>query len=453
MDLRFLGPIEGSSAGLVAPVNGGQVAAVLARLAIEAGRAVSPDVLANDLFGEDAASRRSVKTYVSRLRSALEAIGAGDRIRTTAAGYVLALEEADTVDLREFERLVDLARSAHAEGEPSRAADAYARALALWRGAPFGELRDRSFLALEAVRLDELRLSAVEGRVACDLALGHAGRVVPELEVLTQEHPLRERFWAQLMLALYRTGRQGDALRAFAAARRVLVDELGVEPGTELRDIERRILQHDPTLVDGDEEATMTEDRPAIAIVLVDDHPMWRDTVAAVLARAGHRVTGSAGTVREAVAVVGAERPDVIVMDVDLPDGSGVEAVRQVVTAHPTGRVLMLTASTAPDHVLRAVQAGAIGYLVKDASPAALVEAVERAARGEAVLTGPMAAVVLEEIRTAASGQGALQPEERSILRLLGEGKPVDAVAVDTGLTEARVRAMLADIVDRLHER
>jgi DNA-binding NarL/FixJ family response regulator len=302
-------------------------------------------------------------------------------------------------------------------------------------------------------------MAAVEERIECDLELGDARGVVPELEVLAREHPLREQLWAKLMLALYRTGRQADALRAFASARRALVDTLGVEPGAELRDLERRILQQDASLF-GPSGSRGADDRPppetrrrAGGVLLVDDHPMWRETVEGILERAGHRVVGVAGSISEAVKAAGMSPPDVVVMDVDLPDGNGADAVRAILRAAPNASVLMLTASSAPDHVLRAVEAGAIGYLLKDATGAALVEAVDRALSGEPVLTGPLASVVLRELRSRGPAGDRLDARDRRVLRLLSEGRSTTDIARDVGVPEPELMAMLTAIVDRLQGR
>jgi basic membrane lipoprotein Med (substrate-binding protein (PBP1-ABC) superfamily) len=205
------------------------------------GATISTARLVDEVWGE-AAPTTAVKTlqaYISRLRRALP----DEVIVSKQGGY--ALKAADmSIDVRQFERLSEEARAA----EPERAAELLRQALALWRGDALAGLT-APFALREAQRLEELRLAALEERVDADLALGRHEALVPELTALTAEHPLRERLQGQLMVALYRSNRQAAALDAYQRARRRLVDELGIEPGSALRDLERRILRHDPTLL------------------------------------------------------------------------------------------------------------------------------------------------------------------------------------------------------------
>ena len=176
---------------------------------------------------------------------------AGRSSRTSSSssrgGYALAVD-AERIDALRFERLVDEGRAALADDDPARAAELLRSALALWRGPALGDLAYERFAQDEVARLEELRLAAVEERIEADLRLGRHVELVAELEGLVREHPLRERLRAQHMLALYRSGRQADALESFRDARRSLVDELGLEPGRELRELEQAILAQDPAL-------------------------------------------------------------------------------------------------------------------------------------------------------------------------------------------------------------
>jgi predicted ATPase/DNA-binding SARP family transcriptional activator len=214
--------------------------ALLALLLLRAGELVSADEAVDTLWGErpPPAARNAVQGHVSMLRKRL---GRG-RIETRDFGYVLRLEE-DELDLHQFERLVTDARGR----APQEQATMLGRALALFRGTPLEEFRYDAFAAAEASRIDELRLLALEQRVEAELALGRHEEVVPELERLVVETPLRERLWGQLMLALYRSGRQADALAACRRARKRL-GELGLEPGPALQRLERQILNQDPVL-------------------------------------------------------------------------------------------------------------------------------------------------------------------------------------------------------------
>src|SRR5262249_27987531 len=185
----------------------------------------------------------TLQVYVSSLRRAL---GRG-AIETTPAGYRLRLE-SDALDAERFEHLLGSGKSALAAGDHAGAVETFASALALWRGAALADFRYDGFAQAEASRLEELRLACVEERIEAELQLGRHGTLVGELEALVARHPLRERVRGQLIVALYRSGRQSDALAEYDAARRMLSDELGLEPGPELRQLQRLILAHDASL-------------------------------------------------------------------------------------------------------------------------------------------------------------------------------------------------------------
>jgi DNA-binding SARP family transcriptional activator/tetratricopeptide (TPR) repeat protein len=235
MDIRMLGPLEASAGGTPLPLGGGKPRALLVMLALQAGSPVSKDRLIYGLWGEQppATASKMVQIFVSQLRKALGAGGEADRILTRGGGYELRIDP-DDVDARRFERLL--------------AAEAPREALALWRGVPLEELAGEPFAAAEMRRLEELRLSALELAIEQDLAAGRHREVVAELEMLVGQEPLRERLHAQRMLALYRSGRQSEALDAFRGAREVLVEQVGLEPGPELRRLNDAILQQDPEL-------------------------------------------------------------------------------------------------------------------------------------------------------------------------------------------------------------
>jgi predicted ATPase/DNA-binding SARP family transcriptional activator len=246
VEVRVLGPVEVVGAG--GPVRLATMPRrLLAALVVDRWKTRSVDVLVEALWGErpprDAA--KTLQLYVSRLRKALPR---GAKIRTDTSGYALELDEA-ALDAARFERLLAEVRLAAGEGNPLLAASLLGRALSLWRGPAFGELACEDFARGEAERLEELRLLAVEEQSEVELGLGRHAAVLGRLRGLAVAHPLRERMQAQLMLALYRCGRQTDALDVFTAVRTQLSDELGLEPGDELRELQRRMLQHDPTLM------------------------------------------------------------------------------------------------------------------------------------------------------------------------------------------------------------
>ena len=248
MEFRILGPLEVRSESGLKHELAGKQRALLAVLLLHADEAVSTDRLVGALWGErppDTAGK-ALQVYVSRLRKLLEP-DARDLLVTRPPGYVLQLG-AHELDLRHFERLREEARSAAADGDPATAEARLGEALSLWRGAPLADLAQEPFAHTEIARLEELRLLAVEERNEALLELGRHTDVIAETEALIAAHPLRERLRAQLILALYRSRRQAEALDAYQAARRALVDELGIEPSPELQELERRILRQDPSL-------------------------------------------------------------------------------------------------------------------------------------------------------------------------------------------------------------
>src|SRR5213596_2292853 len=241
----LLGPLTATVEGTPIELGGQKRRALLAALLLRAGEVVRRDELIDALWGEDPpdTARNTIQVYVSQLRKLLPE----GMLETAPPGYRLVVE-TDAIDLFEFVRLSEEGRTALGTGDAARAADTLRNALALWRGAPLADLPWEPFAQAEIVRLEELRLAAHEDRIDADLALGRHGQLVGELEGLVAEHPLRERLRGQLMLALYRSGRQADALAVYQRARRALVDELGIEPGELLRKLERAILEQDPSL-------------------------------------------------------------------------------------------------------------------------------------------------------------------------------------------------------------
>jgi predicted ATPase/DNA-binding SARP family transcriptional activator len=242
MELRLLGPLQVLVDGTPVVVGGAAERALLARLALEAGRVVSAEHLIDSLWGEDlpAHAANALQGRVSRLRSAFRAVGLAETlIVSRRPGYLLDVDPA-TVDVHRFARLVEEAR----RGAPDR----YPAALGLWQGPALAEFDDHAWARDQRQRLDELRLTATEEWLQARLAGGQHAELVDELTDLVTHHPLRERLHGQLMLALYRAGRQADALAAFQRARRILDDELGLDPSPELRALEQAMLRQDPTL-------------------------------------------------------------------------------------------------------------------------------------------------------------------------------------------------------------
>jgi YVTN family beta-propeller protein len=250
VEFRVLGPFEVVSDGRSLPLGPGKERALLTLLLLYRNERVSTERLIDLLWDESPpeSASKMIQIYVSRLRRKL-AVGADpdQRLVTQAAGYRLRVE-ADEVDLDRFERLSDEGRKALAAGETALAAASLREALSLWRGPPLADIADGQFLEQERARLEELRLGALQQRIEADLALGAGAALVDELQALVREHPLREQPAAQLMLALYRSGRQAEALAIYKQTRDRLVDELGIEPGRPLKGLERAILRQDPAL-------------------------------------------------------------------------------------------------------------------------------------------------------------------------------------------------------------
>ena len=253
MEFRILGPLAVYSEGRELSFGGAKQRAVLAILLLHRNEVVSVDRLVDELWGDrpPATALKVVQVYVSQLRTALRGRrGRGDEERvlvTRAPGYMLCVEPGQ-LDADRFEGLVDRARQELAAGSARRGAHTLLEALALWRGPALADFARDSFAQSEIARLEEARISAVEERVEADLALGRHSELVGELEALVAAHPLRERQRGQLMLALYRSGRQAEALAAYRDARRLLVDELGLEPSHALQALEKAILVQDPAL-------------------------------------------------------------------------------------------------------------------------------------------------------------------------------------------------------------
>jgi DNA-binding SARP family transcriptional activator len=241
MDFRLLGPLEVIERDRPLALGGVKQRSLLAILLLEANELVSTDRLIDQLWGATppATCAKSIQVYVSRLRKEL-----GDgRLATRAPGYVLRVEPSE-LDLARFEQLAAEARRA----SPETAARKLREALALWRGPPLADLAYEPFAQAEIARLEEMRLAVLEQRIDADLALGRHADLVGELEALIARHPLREGLRAQLMLALYRSARQAEALDAYRQARRELDEELGLEPSERLKLLEQAILRHDPEL-------------------------------------------------------------------------------------------------------------------------------------------------------------------------------------------------------------
>ncbi len=247
MKFRILGPLEVLADGAPLYVVAGKQRALLADLLLNPNRAIPVTKLVDDLWGDRApeSAVKAVQVNISRLRKVLPA----GRLRTHGPGYVLEVGD-DELDLAEFTRLGEAGRQALAGGNPETAADLLSQALSLWRGPALAEI-DEPFAEIEAPRLEELRLGCLEDRFDAELELGRHAEIVGELDAEVGRHPHRERLRAQQMLALYRSGRHAEGLESYRSFRRMLADELGIDPPQRLRSLERRILTQDPELDGG----------------------------------------------------------------------------------------------------------------------------------------------------------------------------------------------------------
>src|SRR5579859_4980014 len=245
MEVRLFGELEALADGVPVPVRGAKQRALLALLALQRGQPVSADRLIDVLWGDGQAAHpvNALQAQIGQLRRTLGPAA----ILTTEAGYALTAGP-DEVDVVRFERLVAKGQRLAADGELEPASAALGEALRLRRGEPLAEFTYAAFFDAERTRLDELTLVAAESRAGADLGLGRHGELAGELEALCREHPLRERLWELLILALYRAGRQAEALRAYTEIRDRLVSELGIDPGPALRELQARILAQDPSL-------------------------------------------------------------------------------------------------------------------------------------------------------------------------------------------------------------
>lgn len=249
VEIRVLGPLEVSTGEGRVALGGPKQRTVLALLTANANQVMSQDRLIDEVWGEEPpeAARNTLQSYVSNLRKVLRLGGAGVSIERRPPGYVLQVPE-EWIDAAQFEVLARMGRDS-LSGDGNAAAALLREALALWRGSAFADLADEApLLRAEAIRLEERRLSTLGDRIDADLATGCSGELISELEMLTEQHPLRERFWGQLMIALYRSGRQAGALRAYRKARGILAEEVGIDPSPELQRLEDQVLLQDPEL-------------------------------------------------------------------------------------------------------------------------------------------------------------------------------------------------------------
>jgi DNA-binding SARP family transcriptional activator len=382
MYFRILGPLEVEEDGKPLPLGGPRQRSLLAILLLRANQVVSNDRLTDELWGEDAppTASKAIQVYVSKLR---KQVGEA-RLVTRPPGYVLLLDSSE-LDLTRFEQLVAKARQA----DPESAAGLLREALGLWRGAPLADLEYEAFAQTDIARLEELRLTALEERIDADLAGGGHREALGELESLVTAHPLRERLVGQLMLALYRSGRQAEALDVYQNARRVLVEEIGLEPNPELQRLEKAILTQDPGL-DPPERA----DRPARAPAAPDRAilvaPTDSPNIDSLLAVAAPLASEPAHELIVARALEANEQDDLQQATADL------RRRREELLEQGTAvRVAAFTSPQPGEDLVRLAMEQSVDLVLVDAVPEGLGEDLSRTRVGEILRASPADVAVL----------------------------------------------------------
>ena len=438
MEFRILGPTEVLDGRWQVPLPRGRGRALLALLALHAGQPISADRLIDELWGESPppTARTVVHGLVSRLRAVLEPgrgrARPGALLQTSGSGYALSIEP-DAVDAHRFTRLIDEARDAPAE---VRAAT-LSTALALWRGAALADFAYEPFAQRPITALEELRTQAIEDRIEADLESGRTADLVPELELLIAANPFRERLYGLLMLALYRSGRQADALQACRDARSLLLEELGLEPGPALRDLESAILRQDTALELPSADRTQTRppgppgswlprERRTVTVAVLDVAPRANpDADAEAVGRLGaHCIRVAAEVIERLGGRVERELGDTVVAFFGFPvahEDDHLRAVRAVVEAQAAVLALndpqselggVLYRSRAGIEVGDIVVAGP-GATLRDAVAGPVVRAagrLQQAAPDNEVVVGPAAkrllrgAVIMQPIDGAPGG-------------------------------------------------
>ena len=368
LEIRLLGPLEVRLGGRPVGVSGGKRHGLLAVLALRHGRVVAVDELIDALWGEElpAAPRNALQHHVARLRAAL----GQESIVGSSDGYALG---DVTVDAARFEQLLAETRRASREGDTRAGAESIELALALWRGPALQGLIETEWLGAEARRLEALRVDALEERFETALALGEHREIVSALRATLDENPFRERVWGQLMLALYRGGRQVDALETFQEARRVLAEQLGLEPGPELRRLQEAILAHDPAIAPVPVAAPRRGNLPSPTTSFVDRERELAELVALLREHRLVTLTGPPGVGKSRLAL-----EVVRLLESDLRDGGWLVELARAGGAADVERVVAdAVDARGPDPLARVIAClrDAEAILLLDACEHALAEA------------------------------------------------------------------------------
>ncbi|MFF5107952.1 BTAD domain-containing putative transcriptional regulator [Streptosporangium sp. NPDC000509] len=465
LTFRALGPFQARHGETSLDLGGQRQMAVLARLLVAGGRAVPVTMLIDELWpGEPPAQALStIQGYVSRLRRALEPGRApreeAEVLVSAPPGYALRASPGQ-VDAWSFENAVK------AGGAPAQVWERLEAALALWRGPALAEFSDLSWAVSEAGRLEELRLIAVERRADAGLLLGHSGALVADLEAHASAHPLREEAWRLLALALYRNGRQGDALGALRRARALLRDELGLDLGAPLQRLESDMLAQavhlDPPAeaVRAAKPATHTVERkpapPGLRVVVVDDQALVRTGLRVVLdSEPGFELVGEAENGEQAIAVVKETSPDLVLMDIQMPRLDGLTAARRILTDEAPPKVIMMTTFGTDDNLYAALRAGVSGFVLKTSAPEQLITAMRAAQAGDALIdpavtTRLIAAFAGRTDPSAPPGLAGLGDAELDLMKLVARGLTNRQIAATLAVPEGAVSRSVVRLLDHL---
>jgi DNA-binding SARP family transcriptional activator len=407
MEFGILGPVEVRVDGRPVAVTASKPRTLLAALLVHANKVVTATRLIDLLWGEDppASAKATLQSYVLQLRRLLPSPAGsqdgGGVLLTRSPGYLLRVEP-ERLDLDRFQGLVDAAHQARRDGDPAQAAAHLRQALGLWRGPALCDVNSDTLRWVEAPRLEELRLAALEARIDAELQLGLHASLVGELHALAATHPLRERFAGQLMLALYRCGRQADALEAFAATRRRLVEDLGLEPAQDLQRLHQAILAGDPAL----HHPTATTDRPGRPVQA--SQPVPRELPSPVAGFTGRaRELQRLGRLLDLTATA-AGRP-VVISAIDGMGGIGksalaIQAAHQLTDRFPDGQLYVNLHGATPGQPPR-TPISALGQLLQwlGLDPAAIpAEAEEAAVRWRSLAAQRRLLILLDNAHSAA---------------------------------------------------
>jgi predicted ATPase/DNA-binding SARP family transcriptional activator len=480
LEIRLLGPFEVVAGGALAEVGGSKRQALLAMLALRQGRVVDVDALVEGLWGEElpAAPRNALHHHIARLRAAL----GESSIVGSADAYALTDAHVDAV---RFEKLLADTRGALRDGDVRAASDAVAAALALWRGPALQGLTGTAWFAAEARRLETLHVDALEEQFEVALALGEHRELTPALRSALADTPFRERLWGQLMLALYRSGRQADALETFQEARRVLGDELGLEPGLELRRLQEAILAHDPAVAAVPVDRRRRGNLPALSTSFVGREDELRQVTGLLGEHRLVTLTGPPGVGKSRLALEAArwvehEFPEGIWLVDFARAGDAENAVRlladavDVRGADPLARVTSRLRDAgacivfdACEHVLDEA-ARIASTLLAECARVRILATSREALRVASEARVPIAPLALPDDGTAAAGSAAVQlfleraraarpgfePDAEDLALVVEVSRRVDGLPLAIELAAARMNVLgLAELVSILERR